>query len=386
MGEVESSPQREDRPIRWGFWGTGAIAHAVASDLRRVRGSVLHAVGSRTLPNAERFAAQWGVRKCHAGLEALLDDERIDIVYIASPNDRHAPDSLAVIRAGKAVLCEKPFTLNLAQAEEVVRAAREQRVFCMEAMWTRFIPAVQQAKRWVDLGVLGTIRLMQGSFSYPASASQSRLFNRELGGGALLDRGVYLISLAQYLQGAPRCVRGVASIGETGVDEQSAYQLVYPNGALADFAASLRTRGANEAIVAGDRGTIRLCEPFYRAHRIVLQRFPPPEELPARDGAQSRGAMGKIVRSLKRAPVAQWLLRRVGPAQRLLEPRQVRVFPFPGHGYQFQLRHVGDCLRQRRLESPIMPLDDSLEVMRVMDEIASQIGLRHPASVSSGSH
>jgi predicted dehydrogenase len=366
------------RLIRWGFWGTGAIAHAVAGDLRRVEGAGLDAVASRTRANAERFARRWGVRKCYAGLDALLSDESIDIVYIASPNHCHAADSLAVIRAGKAVLCEKPFTLNLSQAEEVVNAARKQRVFCMEAMWTRFIPAVQEAKRWIDSGALGPIRLMQGIFSYPVSGSQSRLFNRDLGGGALLDRGVYLISLAQYFQGAPRYVHGVACIGETGVDEQSSYLLVYPNGAMADFTAGLRVRGTNELVLAGDRGLVRLCEPFYRAHRIVLQRFPPGEALSARDSGPSRGGIRQIARSLRDAPAAQWLLRRFSLAQRLLEPRSTRVFPFAGNGYQFELRHVSDCLREQRLESPIMPLEDSLEVMRIMDEILSQVGRRQP--------
>ncbi len=267
-----------EKLIRWGIWGTGAIAHSAAEDLRLVTGAVLHAVASRGVEQARSFAARHGIARSYTGLQALLDDPEIDVVYVASPNHCHLDDSLSCIQAGKALLCEKPFALDLPQAQRIVDAARQHKVFCMEAMWTRFIPAVIEAKRCIDDGVIGSIRLIQGNFSYPVPAGgEARFFDRELGGGALLDRGVYLISLAQHLLGIPQSIGGTAYLGPTGVDEQSGYQLTYMGGALANFAASLRVRGTNEVWIFGDGGFLRLCEPFYRAHRLVLKQYAQPQ-------------------------------------------------------------------------------------------------------------
>ena len=136
--------------IRWGIWGTGVIAHQVASDFRLVSGAVLHAVASRTVERAGQFASRHGIARSYGGLEPLLSDAEVDVVYVATPNYRHAEDCLACIQAGKAVLCEKPFALNLAEARQIVDAAQQRKVFCMEAMWMRFIPAVMEAKRLID--------------------------------------------------------------------------------------------------------------------------------------------------------------------------------------------------------------------------------------------
>jgi predicted dehydrogenase len=368
--------------IRWGIWGTGSIAHLVASDFRLVDGAVLHAVASRTPERAQRFAAGHQVPRCYGTLEALLNDAEVDVVYIATPNYRHVDDCLASIRAGKAVLCEKPFALNLSQAHQIAEAARHHKVFCMEAMWTRFIPAVQEAKRCIDGGAIGSIRMLQGNFAYPVPAgSEARFFDVDLGGGALLDRGVYLISLAQQLLGVPQSIRGTACLGATGVDEQSAYQLVYAQGSLADLAASLRVRGSNELIIFGERGIVRLCEPFYRAHRLVLQSSAYPRAA-APEGAPRSGGVRKIIGTVRDAPTTKSLWRRLSPLRDLLH-RRVRTFPFPGNGYQFELLHVGHCLREQRTESPIMPLADSLEVMRTMDALRSQMGVERSARTQS---
>src|SRR5450631_2072978 len=170
--------------IRWGIWGTGAIAHSVASDFQLADGGLLHAVASRTKEHAKAFAFEHGVARWGEGLDFLLKDTEVDVVYVATPNQCHFEDCIACIRAGKAVLCEKPFALNLPQAQLIADAARLHKVFCMEAMWTRFIPAVREAKRCIDAGQFGPLRLIQGNFAYPASkGSDTRLFDIKLGGG-----------------------------------------------------------------------------------------------------------------------------------------------------------------------------------------------------------
>jgi predicted dehydrogenase len=351
--------------IRWGIWGTGAIAHQVAGDFPLARGGVLHAVASRTLDRSQSFAARHGIAKSYAGLEPLLNDAEVDVVYVATPNDRHAPDSLACIQAGKAVLCEKPFALNLAQAQQVAQAARERKVFCMEAMWTRFIPAVSEAKRCIDAGAIGSVRMMQGNFAYPVSAAlKDRVFDPEHGGGAMLDRGVYLISLAQHLLGAPQSARGAKSVGTTGVDEQSTYQLTYAGGALADFTASLRARGSNEVIISGDRGMLRLCDPFYCAHRLVLRSY----------GEPAAGQTHSVSKSVRDTPALKAIRRRMSPLINVLQRGEVRSFPFAGNGYQFELMEVNRCLGDKRTESKVMGLNDSLAVMQTMDLLRSQMG------------
>ena len=351
----------EMKRIRWGIWGVGSISHQLASDFPLVQGASLHAVASRTEERARQFAARYGFAKFYASLDGLLNDPAVDAIYVATPNHLHMRDSVACLAAGKAVLCEKPFALDLDQARKIVTCAGSARTFCMEAMWTRFIPAVIHAKRAIDSGMIGPIRLIQGDFAYPAPAS-SRAFKKEDGGGALLDRGVYLVSLAQHLLGRAQLAHALSSIGPSGVDEQSSYQLQYSNGALASFTASLCTRGANELIVSGERGVVRFCDPFYRAHKIVIQPFAQPAE-------QAGGSGGGI----RHSPVARLMQRRLSGLLGAFSGARGQLFAFPGNGYQFEIQHASDCLRQGLLESPIMPLADSLEVMRVLDVLQAQI-------------
>lgn len=338
-----------NRAIRWAIWGAGAIAHKVASDFPFADGALLHAVGSRNGEHARRFAVRHGSAKWYEGRDALLKDAEVEAVYIATPNHRHLDDCLACMDAGKAVLLEKPFALNAAQAQRMVDTARRRQVFCMEAMWTRFLPAVIEAKRLIGAGAVGPVRLMQGQFAHPApNGGHSRLFDIEMGGGVLLDIGVYLISLAHHLLGVPESVTGIASIGATGVDEQSAYQLSYAGGAMADFAASLHVLGSNEVVIVGEAGLLRLCEPFYAAHRFVLETHARPS------------AAGPAMTSSNSG-----------------ESRE-KTMAFAGNGYQFELMEVNRCLREHRTESAIMPLKDTLEVLRTMDTLRAQWGLVYP--------
>jgi len=369
-------------PIRWGIWGTGAVARLVANDFQLARGAVLHAVASRTVERAREFASEFGAEKWYEGLSSLLKDTEVDVVYVATPNHRHLEDCLACIQAGKPVVCEKPFALNRAQAELIANAARKHKVFCMEAMWTRFTPAIMEAKRCIDAGEIGRVRFIQGNFAYPASMGRdSRLFNIDAGGGALLDRGVYLISLAQLLLGTPDSIRGTAALGTTGVDEQSSYQLAFAGGAIANLAASLLVRGTNEMVICGDRGMLRICDPFYCAHRLVLEPHSH-EAMTQGNSTYSQGVLRRLVARLRREPALKSLRRRLGPLLYLLQRRRVRTYPLAGNGYQFELIEVNRCLHEGLTESPMMTLGHSLEVMRTMDTLRSQWGLVYPQELS----
>lgn len=374
--------------IRWGIWGTGTIAGTVASDFQLIRGEArLDTVASRSLDRARQFAARYRIPHSCAGLDALLGNAEIDAVYIASPNHRHLQDSLAVLEAGKAVLCEKPFALNSAQARQIETTARTRNVFCMEAMWTRFLPAIQGLKRMIDAGAIGRVRLIQGNFAYPDSPNPlHRLYDLAAGGGVLLDRGVYLVSLAQHLLGKPESVHASATLSETGVDEQSAYQLRFGDGALADFAASFKTRGNNEFNIFGEEGTIQVCDPFFATHRLLVEhraRQPGPSRSDA--SAQPDAPSQRLATRLRHAPTAKLILRKLGPIPPLLRRRfHAQNFPFPGNGYQFELLEVGRCLREHLVESPTMPLDQTLEVMNTMDALRAQFGVVYPQEQSGG--
>jgi predicted dehydrogenase len=364
--------------IRWGIWGTGAIAHRVAEDLGLVDGAILHAVASRSGERAASFATAHAAQRSYQGLEALLQDPEVDVVYVATPNHRHWEDCLACIHRGKAVICEKPFALNLAQARLVADASRANRVFCMEAMWTRFIPAVRETKRMVASGAVGAVRMIQGTFGYPAPRSgDSRLFDSHAGGGALLDRGVYLISLAQDLLGVPEKIRGTAAIGATGVDEQSFFHLCFANGAVASLGSSFLVKSSNEFVIYGERGSVRVCDPFWGAHRLEVQSYATPQ---AGNGGSAQGGTKDdgAVQRLRSHPAVKSMRRRLSPIVDMLRRGRVRTFPFAGNGYQFELMEVNRCLRAGLTESPVMSLNDSLEVLKTMDALRAQWGLMYP--------
>lgn len=368
MGALTGAATNE--PIRIGFWGAGAVAARVAADLRLVDGARLHAVASRSPETVRAFAQRHRVERSGTRLEFLLRDAAVDLVYIATPPQCHAADAVSCLEAGKAVLCEKPFALDAHEAQAVVAAARRAERFCMEAMWTRFVPSVVEATAAVRAGRLGRIALLQGDFAYPAAPDPgAALFDRARGGGALLDRGVYLVSLAQHWLGEPARVTALATIGPSGVDEHCAITLGWDgvdgaDGAAASLAAGLRVRGRNELWLAGTAATLRLASPFYRAHRLEWRETATPSG--AHAGADDMGWRAR----LRDAPwLWQWR-RRLGLAE-ARGKASVRRFDFAGHGYQFQLAEAVRCMRAGLAESPTMPLADSLAVMRTLDRIAA---------------
>jgi predicted dehydrogenase len=350
--------------IRWGIWGTGRQAHELALDFVHVPGAVLHAAASRSADRAFAFAQRHRIALHYEGLAALLATSEIDIVYVVSPNGRHLEDCLACIDAGKAVVCEKPFALNAAQTERIIATARQRGVFCMEAMWTRFVPAVREAKRLVESGRLGRIERIEGDFAY-ASRPDPADWRFGPTAGALLDRGVYLVSLTQFLLGTPAMVHGTARLGGAGVDEHSSYQLCYTDGATAHLWASMTATGRNEFVITGTQGALRLHAPFYRAHRVNLRIEAPADPL--------RPKPPSLVPTFKDRLRDASIVKTMGRRFDLIRNGRVAIaadtFMFPGNGYQFELQEATRCVQSGALESKVMPLDDTLAVMRTIDRL-----------------
>jgi predicted dehydrogenase len=321
-------------PIRWGIIATGNIAHKLAHDIKSMPDAQLMAVGSRSQESADAFAQEFGIPHAHGTYEGVANDPDVDVVYIATPNDLHAENVRACIEAGKAVLCEKPFTLNAAQAKPLIELARSKGVFLMEAMWSRFIPTHRKLYDMVRTGALGDIRMVQADFGFKAEYDpENRLFNPARGGGALLDLGVYPIALTVRLLGAPDTISGHVTLAASGVDEQSAVVFGYASGAFAVLTSSAGVQTFNEARVFGTKGRARLEEPFWKADQLSTY---------------------------------------------IEHQEQHYVLPREDWGYQYQLEEVHRCMRAGEIESPGMPHADTLTILTIMDTLRAQWGVKFP--------
>lgn len=322
--------------IRWGIVGTGKIAASFAEDLRHAPDAELVAVGSRTKESAEAFGNRFAIARRHASYAALAEDPQVDVAYIATPHTQHFANSALCLRAGKAVLCEKPFTVSAGEAQSLIDLASQQGMFLMEAMWNRFLPAIGELRRLLQAGVLGEVRMLAADFGRRFRFNPaSRLFSPELGGGALLDLGVYPVSLASLVFGTPTRITSLASMGATGVDEQEGILLGYEDGRLAVLYASMQATTPEEAMILGTQGYLRIHPPMHAPHRMTLFL---------------EGSRAKAIRR-----------------------------PIRGNGLHYQAVEVMRCLREGKLESDHMRLNESLEVMRTMDAVRAQWGLRYPS-------
>lgn len=353
--------------IRWGILGAGAVARDFVQGLRCLPDAELLAVASRTHTSAQEFSRLFAVPHVHKSYEDLVNDRDIDVVYIATPNHRHKDHSLLCLEAGKPVLCEKPFTVRAAEAREVIALARRKHLFCMEAMWMRFLPLMARLRGLLDANAIGEVRMMTADLGFPAPFDKNnRFFNRELGGGAMLDLGVYPLSLTSYLFGKPSQVLSQASLGPTGVDEQSAAILTHPQGELVILSASLRTHLPCEALIIGTGGQIRIHSPLYRPYKLSLAALPGPTPHAAPEPNWRASA--------KNSPLLRALFFRFeGTLGPLLNryPKTI-VQAFAGNGYNYEAAEVMRCLRAGELESKIMPLDETLSIMETMDAIRRQ--------------
>ncbi|MFI7577609.1 Gfo/Idh/MocA family protein [Micromonospora sp. NPDC049497] len=317
---------------RWGILATGHIAGRFAEDLRLVPGAELVAVGSRTRESAERFAARHGARRAYASWAELAADADLDVVYVATPHAAHHAAALTCLRAGRAVLLEKPFTLDLATSRELVDAARAAGVFLMEAMWMRTNPLVRRVCELVADGAIGTVTSVRADFGAAGEfPPEHRMRARALGGGALLDLGVYPVSLAHLLLGVPDHVRSWAKVSPEGVDENTGIVFGYDSGAVATLSCGMVGATPLVASITGTGGRIDLPEPFFRPGSMTLHR----------DGAEPETVTTELV----------------------------------GNGYQYEAEEVQRCLAAGLPESPLVPHSVTLEVMALLDGIRAQIGV-----------
>jgi predicted dehydrogenase len=369
------NPEKISRHLRWGILGTGAIARDIARSFAYVENADLVAVASRNHSSAHAFAKQFNIENAYSSYDELLEDPDIDVVHVATPHHRHKQDSLNCLEHGKAVLCEKPFTMNAREAEEVIQLAREKGLFCMEGMWMRFIPLINDIKNRIENKEIGDIQFLHADFGYPTPFNpESRFFSLKQGGGSLLDRGVYTLSLAYFLMGRPDHLSAYARIGETGVDEFSAYMLGYENGAVAQLASTLKGKASNQALITGSKGRIKIHEPFYCPQKMTIEIL---GELPdAEPGVAYRSPGFK--EKVKYSVITQRLYKLVSGLNRALQSGSSFSCIFNGNGYQFEIAEVTQCLQRGETESKIMPLDESLDIMQTMDSFRKEWGLHYP--------
>jgi predicted dehydrogenase len=324
-----------ERKIRWGILSTGRIAKKFTQGLQVLPDAEVLAVGSRTQEGADTFGEELNIPRRYGSYEQLVQDPDVEVIYVATPHPMHKADSLLCLQAGKAVLCEKPLTLNERDSQALIDFARRHNLFLMEAMWTRCFPLMAQVREWLRAGRIGEVRMLTADFGFCAEFNpQSRLFAPELGGGALLDVGVYPIALAQMVFGTPETITGAAHIGQTGVDEQNAILLTYTGGRMAMLSSAVRLTTPHEAIITGTEGIIRIHDPWWKPTRLTLTQ----------------------------------------PGQ---EP-QHHEFPREGNGMNYEAAHVMQCLREDRTESEIMPHSETLAIMRTMDTLRAQWGVQYP--------
>jgi predicted dehydrogenase len=321
--------------IRWGVLGTGRIGHEFAAGLRATPDAETLAVGSRTEDSARDFAASFGIPRYYGSYAELVSDPDVDVVYVATPHPFHEANAALCLEAGKHVLCEKPMTVNAAQSERLIALAKDRDLFLMEGMWTRFYPLMERVRYLLASGAIGEPRLLNVDFGFRAPFDPlQRLFNPDLGGGALLDVGVYCVSLASMIFGPSDRVTGLAHLGETGVDEQSAAILEHSQGCISTISIATRTATPQEATIAGTEGRMRIHPEWWKPTVMTLSR--------------------------------------PGESDETIE------VPYKGNGFPHEAAEVMRCIRSGARESDVMPLRETLSIARTMDEIRRQWDLVYP--------
>lgn len=321
--------------IRWGILATGGIAHMFTSDLRTA-GLDVAAIGSRSQASADAFASEFEIPKAYSSYEQLVADPDVDIVYIASPHGLHAEHAALALEAGKHVLVEKAFTLTAAQAASLRDLAAAENLLLMEAMWTRYLPNMIRVRELVASGALGEIRAVTADHTQALPTDPShRLNSLELGGGALLDLGVYPVSFAWDILGPAQTVTATGRLGDTGADTEVVVTMTHRGGAVSTSISSSRTAGPNEAHILGTEARIDLDPVWYTATTFRLV-----------------GRDGQVIESYDT--------------------------PIAGRGMQYEAIAAEQYLREGRISSELEPIDETVAVMGALDEIRRQIGVRYP--------
>jgi predicted dehydrogenase len=343
-GPRTAEPLPADRPVRWGILATGKIATAFVKDLALLDDCEVAAVGARRQESADAFAREHGIPAAYGDYRSMVEDPAVDVVYVASPHALHREHVDLAFDAGKPVLCEKALTLNARDAEHLVRRAREQGLFLMEAMWMRCNPMVRRLQQLVAEGRLGEVRQVRADLGFVVDKPPTdRLLDPTLGGGVLLDMGIYPLTFASLFLGEPSQLSATATLSDQGVDLDLAVGLGYDSGAVASLTATMTAWSPRTASIATDRGRVDLPAAF---HHPTTVTWTPTSGDP----------------DLVDAP----------------EPEQWHE-ELVGSGLAHEAVEVVRCLRNGETESPLVPLDDTVALMRQMDRIRDIIGVRYPA-------
>lgn len=335
--------------ISWGILATGKIARKFAADLALLPDARLAAVGARRQESADAFVAELGEEhtRAHGSYAALVEDPAVDVVYVASPHGLHHEHVRMALEAGKHVLCEKALTLNAAQAEELFALARERGLFLMEAMWMACHPLVRDLVARIRAGEFGEPRQLVADLGFKVMLPETdRIFAPELGGGALLDMGIYPLTFADLVLGEPDRLVAAAGLSPAGVDLDLAMSAVYPSGAVAALTASTTAHSARAAWLATDTGRLEVPAPFHHPEQVLWVEHDP-----------EAGAFLEPVR---------------------LDPPE----PVIGTGLANEAVEVMRCLREGLTESPLVPHEQTLRVLRQMDAVRAQVGVVYPAERS----
>lgn len=325
------------KTIRWGILGTGNIAKKFAADLRFVPDAIIAAVGSRSQASAEKFAATMNIPYTYASYEALAKSSKVDVIYIATPHTLHYENTLVCLNNGKAVLCEKPFAVTTKQAKEMIALAQQKQLFLMEAMWMKCNPIFLKLMEMVHGGAIGKVVSMMVNFGFNASpTAPDRLTNQDLGGGTIMDIGVYNTCMALSVLGKPTEITAMMTPSIRGADAQCAVNFGYENGALAQLLSSFTTRLPTEAFIGGTLGSLKLSPLFYRPTAII-------EHFDFNSGETEHIAL----------PLNE------------------------GTGYQYEAMHVGECLRAGKTESDLVSFADTLLLMETLDLIREKAGISY---------
>jgi predicted dehydrogenase len=341
-GPSRAEPLPPDRPVRWGVLATGKIATSFVKDVALLEDCEVAAVGARRRESAEAFAREHGVPTAYGDYRSVVEDPAVDVVYVATPHSLHREHVELALGAGKPVLCEKAFTLNAVDAEHLVALARDRNLFLMEAMWMRCNPLIRRLQQLVASGRLGEVRQVRADIGFVVDKPPTdRLLDPVLGGGALLDMGVYPLTFAQLFLGAPSSVAAAAALSEAGADLNLALSLGYDSGAVAALTATMTAWSPRTATIATDRGRIDVPAGFHHP------------------------------------TTATWTAAGTGPdRRRLAEPVELHEDVI-GTGLANEALEVVRCLRNGETESPLVPLEDTVAMMRLLDDIRDRIGVRY---------
>ena len=320
--------------MKIGILGTGKIAHTVTKTLAQLEETELYAAASRSKEKADGFARQYGFQKAYGSYEEMLSDPEVELVYVATPHSHHYENMMRCMELGKPVICEKAFTINSRQAEEVKTYSEEHQVFVAEAIWTRYMPSRAIIQKVIDSGVIGKVRALTANLFYNISENE-RIVRPELAGGALLDVGVYGINFALMHFGSDiERIESAVQLIDTGVDGMENISIFYKDGRMAAISAGIWSRSDRQGIFYGEKGY------------IVVENINNPQSVSVYDDAD---------RLIEKIEV----------------PRQIS-------GYEYEFIECVKAIRAGRTESWSMPLAESVRVMEIMDSIRRQWGLRYP--------